>query len=292
MGSNFPGKPHFIPNMLLKHFCDDGGQLSVGDIGRGKIYQKNPKGAFIRRHIYTRYTFGHPPTKSAEYESILGRIENDAAHAVCSIIEQARNGKCPELSPEHNVAFKRFAIALARRTPESQERVSSGKNRDAYYEAAKDRAKELNYDLPDRATLYRDPRILKHKERVESNVNAQFSAGDTPHERDQAERFCREVGLRVAVICLPRRSFVIGSHGITIRQPHNTSGSSGPMRGSLVPIAHDVIVQITPFPDKENLLCLDQGSDSLIKAINRDTAAQSRIIAGRSEALVRSLMRG
>ena len=301
MGSNRPQRQHYVPKMLLKNFCDDGGQLWVGDKTQDKIYSTTPDNVFVKGDLYTRHAFGHIPDnyeyetfssairKSYEYEEAISVLESKAAPVVRLIIQLARNIKCPELSPEENIAFKQFVIALARRTPESQERVSSGGDRDSFYEVSKTRADELDYDLPDQETLYQDPRIRKLKECIESNVNASFAAGDSPNERNEVERFCRDVGLRVARICIPKRSFVIGSHGSTIVPPDH---KGSPMRGSLIPIAHDVIVQITPFPDKENLLCLDQGSDSLIKTINRTTAARSKIIAGRSEALIRSLMRG
>ena len=77
---------------------------------------------------------------------------------------------------------------------------------------------------------------------------------------------------------------MIGSHGLTIMQGGVSLG------GNWLPIAHDVAIQITAFPDRGFRLCLDRKNEAIIKAINRETAAQSDMIAGRSEALVRSLM--
>ena len=91
----------------------------------------------------------------------------------------------------------------------------------------------------------------------------------------------------MAAIDLPSRSFILGSHGLTIRE--TTVGSKW-LRGSLLPVAHDVIVQVSPVAGQVSLLCLDDGSDCLIKDINRTTALQSRWIAGKSERLIRSLV--
>ena len=299
MSSNDPKRQHYIPKMLLRNFGNDAGKLWVGDKSQDKIYSTTPGNVFVESNFYTRYAFDRVPEnckyqefsnaieKGFEYEEAFCALEGKADPVVRRIIQLARNIKCPELSREENAIFKQFVIALARRTPESQKRLSSCEDRDVFYEASKARSDELSYNLPDRETLYQDFHIRKLKECIESNVHARFAAGDIPNERNETALFCREVGLRVARICMPQRSFVIGSHGLTIVPLDH---KSSPMRGSLIPIAHDVIVQITPFPDKENLLCFDQGSDSLIETINKTTTAQSKIIAGRSEALIRSLM--
>ena len=75
------------------------------------------------------------------------------------------------------------------------------------------------------------------------------------------------------------------SHGLTIVE------RDGSIKGSWLPIAHDVAIWFTGFPNKGYMLYLDRKKESIIKTINRATVAQSGIIAGRSETLVRSLMR-
>ena len=158
------------------------------------------------------------------------------------------------------------------------------------YEATKKVAKKESYmGLPDKNSLLSDPHISKFRDTIESNVGAKFAAGDHPHEREEVERFCRETGLCVVVIGMRNRSFVIGSHGLAIVQSRY---KNDPAMGSWLPIAHDVAVAYTPFPDKEFLRRLDRDSDLIIKRINRASATQSRKIAGRSKDLICSLMRG
>ena len=302
MISNRPKRHHYIPQMLLKNFLDDSGRLWVYDKIRRKIYRTIPKNVFVEKDLYTTYSFDHVEEnigyeefldnieKNYEYETrILGEeLESKAAPIILRIIEQARCKQCPQLSPEQAVICKRFVLAMARRTPESQERVSSGKySHDTFYEIVKTRADELNYDLPDKVTFYQDPRILKIENLIKSNVNAKFAVGDNPNERNQAEQFLSKTGLCVAAIHNPRRSFVIGSHGLAIVQ---SSYKNDPAQGAWLPIAHDVAVAPTAFRDREFLLPLDRDSDSIIEKINRASAAQSRIIAGRSKALICSLM--
>ena len=90
----------------------------------------------------SRYTdhgdFLNSIEKSYEYEERLSEIESKAAPAVQQIVEQVRQGKCPQLSIELRDAWKRFLIAIARRTPESQDRVVGLTGHvDAFYEASK-----------------------------------------------------------------------------------------------------------------------------------------------------------
>ena len=60
---------------------------------------------------------------------------------------------------------------------------------------------------------------------------------------------------------------------------------------SWLPIAHDIAIGATAFPDREFLTILgsDNDGEQIISAFNRATAERSRTIAGRSEALVRCL---
>ena len=122
---------------------------------------------------------------------------------------------------------------------------------------------------------------------VMSNVSANFSAGDHPYLERDTEEFSQETGLCVAVIHIPKRSFVIGSHGLTIVEDSYKGGLAA---GSWLPIAYDVMVSATSYSDREFLIQIDSSNDWMIGEINMATFQQSRIIAGCSEELVRSLV--
>ena len=302
MGSNISRRHHYIPKMLLRNFCDDD-LLWVGDRTQGKFYQCGPEGVFVKTDLNMKYSFDSVQSNrgyneflssidmSDEYERTLSQIENKAAPVVRKIIQQARRGRCPQLTPEEGNDWKGFMLAMARRTPESRKRVASKKSSDdIFYEAAVAVAKKENYTgLPDRAFIYEDPRITKLKDLVNANADAKFASGDHSRDRKMTERFSHETGLCISVICLPKRSFVIGSHGLAIVQ---ASHQYDPGQGGWLPIAHDVAVKATSLPDREILAFLDRDSDRIIKRINKASAAQSQIVAGRSEALVRSLTQG
>ena len=287
MGANRPKRNHYVPQMLLKNFCQDNGLLWIGDKIRGGVYQANPTKVFVRRKLYVKQDYSGE-NESFEYEHILSKIESSAEPAVSSILEQVRCGRNPQLDPSLNRQFKEFVIALARRTPESQERVISGSGRsfeNVVDSVSKEHLTQAGYNVPEQDWFDRNPGVLELKRKLKSNHRANFAAGDHHVLQRETERFVRETGWGVALICLPKRSFVIGSHGLTIIR------RGGSTEGSWLPIAHDVAVQVTAYPERGFRLHLDRKNESIIKSINWETSVQSDVIAGRSEALVRSLMK-
>ncbi len=296
MGANHPARQHYIPEFLIRHFVDSCGHLWVYDRRRGKLYPTSAKKAFVESNIYTRYEFARGDNyeglvgstkKDYSYEAdSLSRIESEAAPVVSRIIKHARAKFPPKLSAHQANSWKAFVLAMARRTPESRQRVTSISDREAFYVAAKRRADEISYDLPDIDTLYKDSRIWKLKNMVVSNVHAGFAAGVSRREKREEERFCRECGLCVAIICnpSPTNSFLIGSHGLAI-VPSNEA------KGSWLPIAHDVAVSVTSFPDREFLVVIDDDrTKRVVAAINAASNARSHTIASRSEELVRTFI--
>ena len=286
MGANRPRRHHYIPEMLLRNFCDDGGVLWVGDKKRGKCYKTTPKNVFVERNLYSNRDHNRG-TDSYEYEQALSKIESNAKPAISSVIEQMRGERNPRLALEMDRRLKKFVISMARRTPESQERVFG--ETDASFEEVFDSVtkgflKGAGYDVPEQDWFDQDPSILKLKRTMKLNHSANFAAGEHHILQEESTRFSRETGWGFALIESPKRSFVIGSHGLTVMQ------ESASLGGNWLPISHDVAIQVTSSPGRGFRLCLDNKNESIIKSINRTTTSQSDMIVGRSEALIRSLM--
>ena len=140
MKSNLSRRHYYIPKMLLKNFCDDG-RLWVGDRTNKQIYPSTPRKEFVEKDLYMRSSIDVPEsydekewlgdiTMSDEHEKTLSQIESAAAPAIRRIIEQARCNQCPQLIPEDSNRWKRFMLAIARRTPESRARVVPDKSFD------------------------------------------------------------------------------------------------------------------------------------------------------------------
>ena len=301
MGANKPVKQHIIPEFLLRNLADSSGRLWIYDKRQQKIYTTSTKKAFVQRNAYTIYKFEHVAKDTAydrfidslkedyihETETFSRNLEGVASPIISHMIDRARSNRFPKLSQEQADVWKRFMLATARRTPESRSRATSIDDDEAFYLAAKARAIEMNFDLPNKEVLFQDPRVSKLMKIVIANVHARFSAGVSRREKNEEERFCRNTGLCVAIIPSPSptNSFLIGSHGLAIVQtdPHGKSA-----KGSWLPIAHDVAVLATPAPDKEYLLVLGNSKKDLVQIVNRSLAASSSTIAGKYEELVRS----
>lgn len=299
MKPNLSRRHHYIPKMLLNNFCDNG-SLWVGNRTNNKIYPCTPDKVFVKKDLYMKYSLDVPKswdknkylndlTMSDEYEKTLSQIESDTAPVIRRIIKQARSNQCPQLNSEDRKHWIKFMLAMARRTPESRARIMPERFEDTFQKAIKKVAeKEGFFGLPDNDSFYSDPSIVKIKKILKSNNDGMFAAGVYPFGREEVDRFCREKGLYVVVISVPNRSFVIGSHGLAFVQ---SSYKNDPAQGSWVPIAHDIAVSATSSPDKESILRLGRDSDQIIERINRASVAQSQIFAGRSKALIKSLMR-
>ena len=299
MGDNIPRRQHYIPVMLLKNFCDPKGRLWVARDRR--VFQSKPEDVFAERNLYATYDLSDVPSgqdyeeafnsrkRGYEKERILSGIESDAAPAVEQIINQARRGEWPRLTPALRSAWKKFVVASIRRTPESQERESSEKKiSDSLYAGARSLAAKDNRTLPDKALLAQSPTISRIVDMAVQNTYATYSAGDAPDLRKDEEDFSRQMGLLVAVTQIPNSAFVIGSRGIAVVEPDH---DRDPVQGTWIPIAHDVAVQPTGIPGKDIFVPLNAANEGAraVARINK-ASAQSRMIAGRSKALVRSLM--
>ena len=258
MSSNRPLKQHFIPKMLLKNFCDDSGQLSVFNKVEKKLYRRKPEDVFVKRHLYTLKN-AEEISENYEVEEEFSRLESRADPVIQSIIKCARKCELPNLSTEDGDIAKRFYLAMVRRNPEFMESI---------WEQNK-----LFNDAFSREDQKRDYKI-------------RFAAGSDRPNQAHTKSFCRKTGLMVAVIYKRKRSFVIGSRGVAIIQ---SAHEQDPSQGSWLPVAYDVAIGPTHDSGREFLLPLDDSNDWIIKRINKSSFERSRIIAGRSEILIRSL---
>ena len=285
----FPRRQHYIPKTLLKHFCDDDGWLWVGTRATGAVFRQRPQNVFVKNHVYTRHSYdGSPP--SAEYERSLSGIENNAAPVIDRILGFARRLEPIDVSPTELRALQRFIFALACRTPESQQRVSRRLSDEDFYNIVRERAQmEGIEDLPDRDIFYADRRIKDLTRRIRHNVDASFAAGDDSRIQDEWNKFKAETGVRFAVIHGPDKSFAIGSHGIT-NCDYRIVGRK--LAGGVLPIAHDVLAHLTPWPCTPGLFVLNDTSQSshAIDAVNAATTTQSAMIACRSEEQIYRLL--
>ena len=299
MERNRPKQHHFNPKMILKNFSNAKEQVWVNDGTR--TFHTHIKNVFAIHDLYAKWDWSRIPEgadhekllasvpKTYEFEDHLADIESEAEPVITAIIEQARYQGSLILDHRQRDALKRFVFALARRTPEAQNRTAifSG-YADAFYEAAKANAELNNYPLPHKESLYEDPMVRQLRDMTFSNTQARFAAGNHISLEEEDLKFARETGVAVAVIRDQCNELVLGSHGITILE------KSPPQylpAMSWLPVAPDVAIGITGLPDRDVLIELyaHNGGAEIVSFMNRSAAGLSQRIVGASAASVRSL---
>lgn len=288
MNTSRPKGQHYIPRMLLNHFCNSHGELWVGDTDTKRVWKTKPSNAFKIKHLYTRNRFAKGAkelgSKDFRYEESLAKLEGIVAPTIKNAIMEFRNCRYPLLSLEEDFKLKEFMFAMARRTPESQLRVIGTQDfEDTFYQVARTIAERERYPLPEKKKLYESIEVLRHVNQVRRNVFARFAAGADERMVEEANKLCAETGLAFVIGAVPNREFVIGSHGIGILE------SSQGEHHSFLPLAHDLCVWLTPYADRTLVHILKQEEEWLLEKMNQATAARSRQIAGRTESVVRSL---
>jgi hypothetical protein len=92
------------------------------------------------------------------------------------------------------------------------------------------------------------------------------------------------MGIAVALIRSPKKSFVLGDHPLARMGPTGELGH--PATELWMPIAPDVAVSPWGSPMKEKLIVIE-GDD--VRRVNETIFKHSNIVAARSDALIRSL---
>ena len=300
MGNNKSVSHHTVADFLLKKFRDGKGYIWIGDKSRKEAYKTQSTKAFAIDHLYSTYDLSQlagsdgnfhekieelQSNRSDKYEKALEKTDTGAARPISDIIEMARRNRCAQLNPERKNRVIEFLLAQERRTPESQEQIFSTVDADEVVDDVMEATlREGGFDIS-RDWLNRSPTVLELKQVLRENRTANFAAADHPILQQRTDEFLQKNwGIVVLAIRLPRRSFVIGSRGLTTIE-------SGSLRGTWLPVAPDVAIGLTAFHPDGILLCPNRDKERIIKAFNESTAAQSRIIAGRSKELVESLRR-
>ena len=291
MAQDKPRQHHYIPKFLLNNFTDDDGHLWAAHRLTGKVFRTIPDKLFREKDLYVSHDIS-PSTSGPQYrtdyasrEVELSKLEGLAAPIVSKIIESVRQEQLPKLSIDENRKFMEFFLSIYRRNPIMLDQITECYF-DDYYQAATKTAAETSSDLPSKEDLYQDPEITEYINLSKQNTKSKFAAGDHKLIRDKDEAAMRDAGLYIIKILNTKRSFVMGSCAFSIKQ-------HGIKEPDLLPIASDIAIALIRGFGQERLLFVkpDNRGDEKIKAINTDSTAQSDIIVGRSEILVRSLMK-
>ncbi len=261
-------RQHFVPRMLLKNF-------SFRKNGRVRLYffDKNSSGKGIREtsphnfcveeNIYTRYEEDGSRDISAEkdYEN----LETRTGTIIKKIMEAARTNKYPQLSRNERRTLCHFFLSQGFRIPDRSDPITG---RDFMIRAIS------NLEI-----------LKKPREEIEAS-RAKERLEFLTRYREAPEgilSFLEDKGPVIRVAREGEESFIIGSNPVLLMEPDNH------LPEIWLPIASDVAVT----------LCSTRGNDGFIKSgdldihsFNKDVFRQSRMIAGNSEKLIRSVVSG
>ena len=290
MAQGDPRQHHYIPKFLLENFTDDDGYLWAVYRPTRKVFPTTPQNLFKERDLYASHEIFPSNTElqySTDYasrEGELSELEGIAAPIVDKIITSARQEQPPKLTYEENRIFLEFFLTIYRRTPIMLKQIGDDFS-DVFYQAANVIATETGHPLPTKSDLYQAPDIIKLITLAEQNTKSRFALGDHKILRDKDEAAMRKAGLYIINILNPKRSFIIGDCAFSKKQ-------YGKPEPDLLPIASDTVVGLINNPGQIVLRLVNPGnrSDEKINAINVGSVTRSNTFAGRSEALIRSLI--
>ena len=273
---DIPIRHHYIPQMILRNFTDEKGQLYCFSKESGNIFRSKPRKIFVKSHLYTQYDEHGGKDVSVERE-LSSSIEGPVTPVVKKIVKAARNGKVPGLTQSEKSAWDEFFCCQLRRLPTSRELLSdaeivwdtlAGFERDVRPLADAERRKYADPELQRELTHNAWVKIIQHPE-------------------GQLMDAIQSRGLVVAVIINPNKSFIIGDNPF-IRIPSQGCASlKNPKVELLLPISHDVIVTLGLLPENERLFPMTD--TEYIRKLNEAIFIQSDFIVTRSQKLIESL---
>ncbi len=278
---NTPKRHHFVPQMLLRRFCDETGRLwyynkKAPHIG---VASGAPQSLFFERHFYTVKEGGVPDTS---LETYFSRLEGEANTVIEKICTAGRAGRQPKLSTSEKEVWDLFLYFQWKRTPDS---ISSKMSFADFEESLA----ESLADFEERFRPLTDEerqRILSESGKKRIRENARVKATGDPGTLVQD--VLRNMGIAIAVVRKPNKSFVIGSNTVVKLTSPGETRLGEPAVEVWLPIAPDVAVCVIPQRGQEVVIILND--DGWLRSFNAAILRESTVIAGRSAALIQSLV--
>lgn len=274
--NNPPKRHHFIPQMMLRHFADEDGQLWFWrrDFEKGAVKRASTKTLFVENDLYTMVDANG--AKDIALETFFATMEGIGAKFINDLAAIIRAGETPK--PDDNAwdFWVDFFYYHLKRTPGAIDGFAEQMDFDKKIEEAFVKIQEA------RVLSGKDPDEAGLKERIRKN--AVVLAQRVPPS-DEVRSAFRQLGLAVYRITDPKKSFIVGDvPGSTAR--FSLSNGQLSRETMFLPLTWDIAVGPLAQSRKVEIIPVDRDQ---IRRMNVSSAARATAIAGRSEALVRSL---
>ncbi|MGO7754674.1 DUF4238 domain-containing protein [Rhizobium ruizarguesonis] len=278
---NTPKRHHFVPQMLLRRFCDQTGRLwyynkKAPHIG---VASGAPQALFFEKHFYTVEENG---VRDTSLETYFSQLEGQANTVIEKMCIAARAGRQPRLSIPEKKVWDLFLYFQWKRTPDS---ISSRMSYADFEESLAESVAEFEQRFRPLTDDERR-RILSESGKKRLRENARVKATGDPGT--VVQDVLSNMGIAIAVVRRPNKSFVIGSKTVVKLTSPGETRLGEPGVEVWLPIASDVAVCVTPKSGQEVVLTLDD--ERWLRSFNIAIHRESTVIAGRSEALIQSLV--
>jgi hypothetical protein len=271
---------HYVPLFIIRCFADSAGKVFVADRGKPEVRFAKVEDVLVENHLYSTKKGGRADDRSLEAD--LGQLEGLAAPIVQKLVEQARSGVAPHLTPSEREMWDLFFSIQWRRVPELHRQHLT----DAAFAASIDEiAEQFERDFRPMTAgelafvegAKRDPEF-RHNVVVKSLRNQHGMVVNALSGR----------GLLLATPARPSKSFVLGSRPIVRAGGPEGATLEHPELEAWMTLAPDVAICYYGGVGDSYLNTL---SDNDVRRLNRMVANQSRFMIAKDAALLQSLLR-
>ncbi len=239
------------------------------------VFATKPKNLMVEKDLYALLGESGPARQAVEEG--FSRFEAGMKPVADKIITAARSNAPPRLTPEERAICHLFHYGMFVRTPDisaEMEEDMDPLDNDAFIECY---ANENNLNAHDMEVALNFLRNSDNQKVMDHDAHVRAVASPPPS--DVVKKLAAS-GLKIAHISKANKSFVIGSYALALAKYQGENHA-------WLPISHDVAVEPSRYPWKEDLVELTQ--DYHIRAINEASFRRSRIVAAGSAQLLRSL---
>ena len=271
-----PKRHHYIAQMHSKRFADPDGILYVFDkrFPHKGVQRRTPRNLFVEGDFYTQ--FDDEGTKDVSMETeFLAPLEGKASPVIEKIVNAARRGDLPNLSPVEKDIWVKFSYNQFVRVPETREKYKE--------EIFQEIRSKIDFIGRFRPFTDRELSILDDEETMERLFrNSSIQSVRMTSVKVFGVLSEKRIGVAVIRNPKPKRSFVIGSNPVVKMSHPERSHLADPTVEVWLPLARDVAV--SPCPGKSDKIV--SANDRHIRAINKSVFQQSEVIAGCSRELI------
>lgn len=275
---NPPRKHHYIPKNILRNFTDLSGQLWFArhDWKSADVRKTSPSEIFAQNDLNT--WVHNDGTKDVSLENFFADMDGFAAGFIKEFANIIRNDGIPSLDEAAWNFWRNFWFYLIKKSPGY---IDFFLERSKIRETLDEGLRTISTQSLDRIS---DGQMEANLDRIVKNVVVEAMAEPAS---PRLQKFQETLGIVVFRIIDSRCCFVVGDVlGASAKIGGEITSISG--ENLFLPLSHDIALGL--LLDSVEVKVVTVGRDQ-VRDMNAATTRRSKMIAGRSPALINSLMR-